>query len=153
MYSNKKDLIIFDETDVVLASVDETMEYAERFAAGLEAGAFIALIGELGSGKTAFVNGMARALGINEPMTSPTFTLINEYAAAVPFVHCDLYRLNNCDEVFELDIERYFSYAIVAVEWADRCLDIFPDTTHVINIEIRDERHRVLRHGRIHRNG
>jgi tRNA threonylcarbamoyladenosine biosynthesis protein TsaE len=105
-------------------------ELLERLPAGR---AVIALQGDLGSGKTCFVQGLALALGIRVPVTSPTFTVINEYPGARPLYHIDLYRLHGPDEVLALGFEDYLeSDGITAVEWPERAGDLLPpDTVHV----------------------
>jgi len=112
---------------------DETREIARDLALRLSGGAIVALYGELGSGKTCFVQGIARALDVGQPVTSPTFTMVNEYAGSRPLYHVDLYRLNDPDEMFALGFEEYLdSDGITAVEWAERAGDLIPaDALHV----------------------
>lgn len=87
----------------------------------------IALHGEMGSGKTCFVQGIALTLGIKVPVTSPTFTLINEYKGKRSLCHIDLYRLNNTEEAMSLGLEEYMdAEGIIAIEWAERAKDLFP---------------------------
>lgn len=95
--------------------------------------AIVALYGELGSGKTCFVKGLARALGIDRPITSPTFTLVNEYRGARALVHMDLYRLSDPDDVLALGFDEYLQDAAVTViEWAERAEELLPaETTRV----------------------
>lgn len=106
----------------------DTARIAHRVAAELASGGVIALIGPLGVGKTVFVKGLAKALGLSgDDATSPTFTLINEYEGAVPLYHVDLYRLENPEEVEELGLHEYFEKdGIVAVEWAERAFHLLP---------------------------
>lgn len=92
----------------------------------LQAGDLVVLEGDLGAGKTFLVRGIARALGIPSatPITSPTFTLVNEHAARIPLVHADLYRLGAADELVELGlVDRIGGDAIVLIEWGERFSD------------------------------
>src|SRR5512134_1161754 len=101
-------------------SEDETTAAGERLAAALRGGDVILLYGELGAGKTAFVRGMARGLGAPEAdVSSPTFTIIQEYVGRVPLYHVDLYRVEP-SEVEDLGLEELVSGdAVVAIEWAE----------------------------------
>ena len=109
------------------SSVDQTRHLGAQLAAVLEPGDIVALQGDLGSGKTEFVRGACAALGV-EPatVTSPTFTIVNEYAGRdVPIFHIDAYRLGSETEFYNLGYEDYFaSDAIVFVEWPDRIAEI-----------------------------
>ena len=101
-------------------SEEETVAVGERFAASLGRGDVVLLFGELGAGKTAFVRGLARGLGAAaDEVTSPTFTLIQEYRGRVPLSHADLYRLEP-HEVDDLGLEELADQGILAVEWAER---------------------------------
>ena len=104
------------------ASEDETRLAAARFASRLQAGSVLLLTGDLGSGKTAFVRGVAEGLGIDPgEVTSPTFTLVHEYRGGrIPLVHVDLYRLERADlDEIGLDSE-LASHGVLAIEWAER---------------------------------
>ena len=103
-------------------SVEETERLGAQLAARLPAGSLVALSGDLGAGKTAFVRGMARGLGITGRVTSPTFTIVNEYEGADrPLFHFDLYRLEDADELFDIGWEDYLARGgICAVEWSER---------------------------------
>lgn len=115
--------------------------HTRRIAAGiaktLSAGAVLAISGDIGAGKTCFVQGLATALGIREPTVSPTFVLIREYSGPIPLFHMDLYRLTGTEEARQAGLEEYFDRnGITAIEWADRIENIFPDHTIHIKIEI-----------------
>ena len=117
-----------------------TRKLAEEFAGYISPNAVFALHGELGSGKTCFVQGIAHGLGINQPVTSPTFTIINEYKGNLPLFHMDLYRLNRPDEVLALGFEEYIeSNGITAIEWPEHAGDILPDKTIHIRFETTDK--------------
>ena len=117
-------------------SEKETFEIAKSFAKTLEAGDIIALSGDLGAGKTAFVKGVASALGCNDIVSSPTFTLVNEYTGTEHMLyHFDVYRLSNvtaenCDWIDEY----LFSDGICIIEWADNLINILPENYININI-------------------
>lgn len=103
-----------------------------------EAGVVVALLGDLGAGKTVFAKGLARGLGVKEHryVCSPTFTLINEYEGRVPLYHVDLYRLKDPDELFALGIEEYlYGDGVCAVEWFDRFREDWPPHTLEVRIE------------------
>jgi len=114
-------------------SVRDTHTLARHLLKQLPGRVILALCGDLGSGKTCFVQGLAAALGIDRPVTSPTFTLVHEYRGMRPLVHVDLYRLHDSLDALMLGLEDYFENdGITAVEWAERAEDIFPpDTIHV----------------------
>ncbi|MFP4330088.1 MAG: tRNA (adenosine(37)-N6)-threonylcarbamoyltransferase complex ATPase subunit type 1 TsaE [Alkalispirochaetaceae bacterium] len=119
------------------SSLKETNRLAAAFARRLEAGSVVALIGDLGTGKTAFVRGVASALGVTEPVTSPTYTIIAEYPGNPPLVHMDLYRLTDASEFELLGVEEYLEGdSITLIEWADRAMESLPDERTII-VEIR----------------
>lgn len=106
-----------------MSSPEGTQSLAERLGQLLQPGDVVALIGELGSGKTLFSQGLARGLGVpkNFYITSPTFAIINEYPGRVPFYHLDLYRVNLRAELSELGLEEIlYGRGAVAIEWAER---------------------------------
>lgn len=123
-----KEAKVFVETRT--ASVAETAAVAREFAAQLRPGDVVALRGELGAGKTAFVQGVGRALGIERPMTSPTFVISVEYPTArFKFVHMDLYRLHGADDLEPLGWrENLESGAVICVEWPERAEEAIPPT-------------------------
>ena len=104
----------------------ETEAAGAQFAATLPDGAVVALYGDLGAGKTAFVRGMARGLGIEARVSSPTFTIVNEYLAQRELYHFDMYRLDSSEELFDIGWEDYLSRGgVCAVEWSERVADAF----------------------------
>ncbi|MGB6121371.1 MAG: tRNA (adenosine(37)-N6)-threonylcarbamoyltransferase complex ATPase subunit type 1 TsaE, partial [Bacteroidota bacterium] len=122
---------------VVSTSADETAELGRSYAAGLHPGDVVALIGELGSGKTRFVAGICRGLDVPGQIASPTFTLINEYPAPFGAVaHIDLYRIDSRSELVELGLEEYFSARYIClIEWAEKVEEILPPGFRVVRIE------------------
>ena len=110
-----------DLQTIITNNEQETSLAGERFAAQLQAGDVVLLYGDLGAGKTAFVRGMARALGASaDEVTSPTFTLMQEYRGRLTLVHVDLYRLS-AEEVSALGVEESTDEpAVIAIEWAER---------------------------------
>ena len=107
-------------------SESETEAIGEAFARGLPDGAVVAMYGELGAGKTAFVRGMARGMGIDCRVSSPTFTIVNEYLGKRELIHFDMYRLSGADELFDIGWEDYLKRkAVLAVEWSENVEDAF----------------------------
>ena len=104
----------------------ETEELGARLSSGLPGGAVIAMYGDLGAGKTAFVRGMARGMGLNCRVSSPTFTIVNEYLGERELIHFDMYRLSGADELFDIGWEDYLNRgAVCAVEWSENVEDAF----------------------------
>lgn len=114
-------------------SVEETERLGAQLAKKLPAGSVVAFTGDLGAGKTAFVRGMARGLGIEERVTSPTFTIVNEYeGGSRPLFHFDLYRLYDADELFDIGWEDYLVRGgICAVEWSERAAEMMDGCVRV----------------------
>lgn len=137
-------------------SVEETIRLGERLGRLLEPGSFIALTGELGAGKTQFVRGVASGLGIDSsvPITSPTFTLLNEYQGRIRLYHFDLYRLGGVDDAAELGFDEYFhGDEVCLVEWAERLgSDILTERLDIIFDYLSDTERRIdfISHGSNH---
>lgn len=111
-------------------SEQETEALGARLAEKLPRGTVIAYAGALGMGKTAFTRGLARGLGCRGRVTSPTFTIVNEYEGDVPLFHFDLYRLSSSDELFDIGWEDYLTRGgVCAVEWSERAEDAFESDT------------------------
>lgn len=121
------------ERRFVSRSPEETWRLAAQLEKCVSAGTVIALHGELGSGKTCFTQGFAQSLGVAEPVTSPTFTMVNEHEGRLPLFHVDLYRAHRRDELESLNLFECFSgKGVTIVEWADRAADMMPaDAIHV----------------------
>ena len=130
---------------IAVASENELRYVAERLANYLFPGAFLALNGDLGSGKTTFTKGLAHGLGIDEDISSPTFTLIKEYTnGRLPLYHMDIYRLEQPEEMEDLGYEEYFyGDGVCAVEWADNIRELWPEEYLEISINY-SENGRIL---------
>ena len=115
----------------------ETEALGAELAGRLRAGDVVAFSGDLGAGKTAFTRGLARGLGVTERVTSPTFTIVNEYdGGQLPLFHFDLYRLSSSEELFDIGWEDYLSRGgVCAVEWSERADDALEEDT--IRVDIR----------------
>lgn len=117
-------------------SPEETEHIGEMLGKRLSGGTVLALRGGLGMGKTAFTRGLARGLGYTGRVTSPTFTIVNEYEGDIPLFHFDLYRLGSSDELFDIGWEDYLARGgVCAVEWSERAEDAFDGST--VRIDFR----------------
>jgi len=113
----------------------ETEELGEKLGKTLSGGSVVAYRGDLGMGKTAFTRGLARGLGCTGRVTSPTFTIVNEYEGNPPLFHFDLYRLSSSEELFDIGWEDYLARGgICAVEWSERVSDALPSDTITVDI-------------------
>ena len=114
----------------------ETEQAGADFAAELPGGTVVALYGDLGAGKTAFVRGMARGMGIDARVSSPTFTIVNEYLGRRELYHFDMYRLGSSDELFDIGWEDYLNRGgVCAVEWSENVSDAFEGDEITVRIE------------------
>ena len=113
----------------------ETEALGRRLGERLAPGTVVALSGDLGVGKTVFVRGIAKGLGLNARVISPTFTIVNEYLGPVPLFHFDMYRLSSSDELFDIGWEDYLERGgICAVEWSENIRDILSDRDVYVDI-------------------
>jgi tRNA threonylcarbamoyladenosine biosynthesis protein TsaE len=126
------------------ASPAETEDLAGRLAALLEPGDVVTVSGELGSGKTTFVRGACRALGVTSPVTSPTFTIGHRYDGRVPVAHLDLYRFTAVSAAEWGDLEPYFDGTVAFVEWPEAAGSELPAPRVRIRLRHRDEVHRLI---------
>ena len=112
--------------EFITKNESETEALGERFAASLPDGSVVAMYGDLGAGKTAFVRGMARGMGLQARVSSPTFTIVNEYLGPRTLIHFDMYRLSGAEELFDIGWEDYLARgAVCAVEWSENVEDAF----------------------------
>lgn len=132
---------------MITSSANETMEFAKNFAKTIKAPKIIVLSGDLGAGKTTFTKGFAEGLGISEIITSPTFTLLNEYTGNERMYHFDMYRLSSKEEAYELGFEDYFKKndGIVLVEWAENVEGLFSPPYTKITIEKISDNEREIK--------
>jgi tRNA threonylcarbamoyladenosine biosynthesis protein TsaE len=137
--------------DFVSHSAEQTRRLGVRLARLLEPGDVLLFVGEFGSGKTTFIQGIAEGLGVQGPVTSPSFTLIWEYRGDVehgsmPFYHIDLYRIRSLQEALLLGLQDYFhGSGVCAVEWADRVPEAMPEEHLLISLSYLSETKRVVR--------
>lgn len=130
---------------IISNSVAETEQLGEKIVQQLGSGTVIAFTGDLGAGKTAFVRGMARGLGVSERVTSPTFTIVNEYEGVRPLFHFDLYRLNDADELFDIGWEDYLARGgICAVEWSERAQEAMENCVRINIIRGANDDQRII---------
>ena len=121
-------------------SAEETERFGESLAQELRAGDVLAFTGSLGMGKTAFTRGLARGLGRHGRVTSPTFTIVNEYEGKTPLFHFDMYRLGSSDELFDIGWDDYLARGgVCAVEWSERVSDALPGDTIFVDIARGEE--------------
>lgn len=124
----------------------ETENLGERLAACLHPGAVVACRGGLGMGKTAFTRGLARGLGFRGRVTSPTFTIVNEYEGGrLPLFHFDMYRLGSADELFDIGWDDYLERGgVCAVEWSERISEALPPETVYVTLRRSSEEGRTI---------
>jgi len=135
-------------------SPEQTAEIAREFAGGLKAGDVICLNGDLGVGKTVFVQSLAKALGINDYINSPTFTIVNQYEGDLPLYHFDVYRIADCDEMYEIGYEEYvYGDGVSVIEWAQNIKEILPEKRYEITIEKNYDKGEDYRSVRIENRG
>ena len=127
----------------------ETEELAKKLASFLQPGTVIAYKGDLGAGKTAFTRGLARGLGILDPVTSPTYTIVNEYLGGkMPLFHFDMYRLGSSDELFDIGWEDYLERGgVCAVEWSENVADAMENAICITIEKTGEESRRITLEG------
>ena len=124
-------------TAIHIRNEKDTEKLGEKIGRTVKPGTVIALIGDLGTGKTTLTKSIARGLGVTETVTSPTFNIIREYRSGrLPLYHFDVYRIGDPDEMFELGYEEYFyGEGVCVVEWADIIEELLPEDAVVISID------------------
>jgi len=133
-------------------SVEETIEFGAKFAKSLKRGDCVALIGDLGAGKTVFTKGIAKGLGVKDPcyVNSPTFVIIKEYEGRFPLYHFDLYRLDGHSCLDDMNYEEYFyGNGVTVIEWADKIKELLPDKHWEVSLKAIDEKQRSIEIKRI----
>jgi tRNA threonylcarbamoyladenosine biosynthesis protein TsaE len=128
--------------ELITDSPEETEAAAARLGVRLGAGDLLLLVGELGAGKTTFVRGLARGMGVEGQVVSPTFQLVRVYPGSVPLAHVDLFRLDQGAELADLDLEGLLEVGAVAVEWGDR-LEASEGAVHVVIEPLGQSRRRL----------
>ena len=126
---------------MILKGLKETEEFGRHFAGSLKPGSVVALIGPLGAGKTTLSQAIARGLGVTETLTSPTFTIVQEYETGrLPLYHFDVYRVSDPDELFEMGFEDYLRRGgVCLIEWADLIEDMLPYDTITLRIDYSED--------------
>lgn len=129
-------------------SVEDTKKIAFHFANQLHPGDILCLYGDLGVGKTAFVQGLAEGLHIVDYITSPTFTIVNEHKGTFPLYHFDVYRIDDADEMYEIGFEDYLNGdGICVIEWSEKIENILPEQRYEISIskdDAENENYRLI---------
>jgi tRNA threonylcarbamoyladenosine biosynthesis protein TsaE len=115
-------------------SPDATRAVAATLGELLVAGDLVLLVGDLGAGKTAFAQGLARGLGVEEPVTSPTFTIVAEYQGRLPLAHVDVYRLERVQDLYDLGFDELVDEGVTVVEWGDLIEQVVPGEHLVVRI-------------------
>lgn len=131
--------------EIVANSPEETESVGAALAKSLAPGAVVAMYGGLGAGKTAFVRGLARGLNSSSRVTSPTFTIVNEYDGDLELFHFDMYRLSSSDELFDIGWEDYLERGgVCAVEWSENVRGAFDGSEIKVIIEVLSEQARRI---------
>lgn len=133
----------FAELTAETDSAEATKQIACRLGAELQAGDFIALVGPLGAGKTAFVQGLADGLGSEGSVTSPTFVLMRLHRGRVPLAHADAYRLAGAADLADIGLSDWMEDSVIALEWADTVSEALPPERIEVQIEYADEGRRL----------
>ena len=116
-------------------SESETFEVGKKLGESASAGDIYLLDGDLGVGKTVLAKGFAAGLGITEPVTSPTFTIVHEYEGRLPLYHFDVYRIGDPDEMYDIGFDEYlYGEGVCLIEWPERVEELLPDTAVKITI-------------------
>lgn len=127
-------------------STEETIALGERLGKCLEKGDVVTLNGDLGAGKTHFTKGIAKGLNVDDYITSPTFTIVNEHKGRVPLYHFDVYRIDDIYEMYEIGFEEYlYGEGVCIVEWSDKVKDMLPKDTIDIIISVIDDNTREFK--------
>ena len=119
---------------IISDSAAETERIGERIAAKLNGSEVIALFGGLGMGKTAFTRGLARGLGVDDGVSSPTFALVNEYRGKIPIYHFDMYRVQSWDDLYSTGFFDYIDNGVLVIEWSENIEGALPDNALRVTI-------------------
>lgn len=130
-----KDIERLRVLEIILNGLKETSEFGIKLGSLLKPGDVVCLNGDLGAGKTTLTKSIGIGLGVDDYITSPTFSLINEYVGRMPVYHFDVYRLENADELYDLGFDEYFyGRGVSIIEWADRIEKLLPEERIVLDI-------------------
>ncbi len=125
---------------------EETIALGEKLGKCLEKGDVVTLNGDLGAGKTHFTKGIAKGLNVDDYITSPTFTIVNEHEGRIPLYHFDVYRIEDVYEMYEIGFEEYlYGEGVCIVEWSDKVKDMLPKDTIDIIISVIDDNTREFK--------
>ena len=125
---------------------EETIALGEKLGRCLEKGDVVTLNGDLGAGKTHFTKGIAKGLNVDDYITSPTFTIVNEHEGRIPLYHFDVYRIDDIYEMYEIGFEEYlYGEGVCIVEWSDKVKDVLPKDTIDIIISVIDDNTREFK--------
>ncbi|MEG1285388.1 MAG: tRNA (adenosine(37)-N6)-threonylcarbamoyltransferase complex ATPase subunit type 1 TsaE [Romboutsia sp.] len=125
--------------EIYLDREEQTKEIGYKLGTLLHPGSVICLIGDLGAGKTTMTQSLAKALEVDDYITSPTFTIVNEYQGKMPLYHFDVYRIGNSEEMYDIGYDEYInSDGVCIIEWANLIQDILPDEYLYIELKYKD---------------
>ena len=131
--------------EITVNNLDETKQIGKIIGMCLDKGDVLCLDGDLGVGKTSLTQFIAREFGVDEYITSPTFTIIKEYEGRLPFYHMDVYRLDSADDMYDLGYEEYiYSEGVTVIEWSEKVKEILPEERINIYIKRVDDDKRTL---------
>ena len=128
----------------ISSSPEETEAVAEKLACTLKGTEIIAMFGGLGAGKTAFTRGLARGLGIDEGVSSPTFALVNEYSGKFNLYHFDMYRVGSWDDLYSTGFFDYQDNGVMIIEWSENIIEFLPENHITVTINTLDENTREI---------
>ncbi len=130
---------------ITSTSADETIKIGKSLGEKLKKGDIVSLTGPLGAGKTVLIKGIAISLGIQDEITSPSFTLISEYHGIFPLYHIDLYRLDSIYEIEDLGFEDIiYDNGITVIEWGEKAISLLPESTIRVKIDIKENQNREI---------
>ena len=130
--------------DIQIKNIDEMGEKAQEFIAAIGDNHVIAFYGAMGAGKTTFIRALCEELGVKEPVTSPTFAIVNEYEG--PIYHFDFYRIKRLEEAYDMGFEDYiYSGHLCLIEWPELIEDLLPDNTVRVHITVDEDGTRTIR--------
>ncbi|MBA7563279.1 tRNA (adenosine(37)-N6)-threonylcarbamoyltransferase complex ATPase subunit type 1 TsaE [Candidatus Atribacteria bacterium 1244-E10-H5-B2] len=130
---------------IITKSPEETKNLGKEVSKLTKPGDLLAFYGELGAGKTCFIQGISQGLKVKDYVTSPSFTIINEYQGKIPIYHFDLFRLDNAEEILELGYKEYFyGEGLTVIEWAEKIEQLLPKEHLEIKIKFKDHHQRTI---------